>query len=321
MTDTAASSSHHISAVSLHSTDTNIHTSLAAKKRLARRYAKEKRFQYYGLSAILAAFLFLIWLLIIIIGKAYPAFYVYSLHLPATLSQNTIDPQEEGRKAYLSYDYTGWIKRELKNIFPYVEKRKEKRALNKLIASSAGIKLQKSILQDPEFFFRSQETTLLLDDISDLYYKGFVTKTTTQSATGTLTLDVKDGHLITASSSYSDFNAFFDKIYMLLQKDLSNMQQKRTRFKDLIKDTEGQLLNIKNNSSNQQQNLKIRLETYQKRDNKLSADIQKLKTALAHKSPVFALQPSMPSLLVEAGDSVIRVQKNLTRSYSRHSDS
>ena len=56
------------------SNQSNYKNTAAIKASLKRRYAKERRFQWYGRLAILAGFVFLFILLADIVGKGLPAF-------------------------------------------------------------------------------------------------------------------------------------------------------------------------------------------------------------------------------------------------------
>ena len=60
-------------------------TTAAIRASLQKRYAKERRFQWYGRLAVMTGFLFLFILLADIVGKGYPAFTQHYLKLEINL--------------------------------------------------------------------------------------------------------------------------------------------------------------------------------------------------------------------------------------------
>src|SRR5688500_18281575 len=72
-------------------TDYTVHTSDAARRRLARRYAAERRFRALGLAAVLTAMAALALLLATVLVQAVPAFTLYYASLPIELSGDRID--------------------------------------------------------------------------------------------------------------------------------------------------------------------------------------------------------------------------------------
>ncbi|WP_182085377.1 phosphate ABC transporter permease PstA [Aureimonas sp. ME7] len=65
---------------------------------LKRRYAAERRFRAYGLTAIAIGLVFLATLLWTVIGQGYTAFWQTQIRLPITFSQSVIDPKNTGGK-------------------------------------------------------------------------------------------------------------------------------------------------------------------------------------------------------------------------------
>ena len=64
-------------------------------KRLKKRQAAEKRFQFYGLAAIFIGMMFLVILFTTIIGKGWPAFLQTSVLVNVNLDPEIIDPTGE----------------------------------------------------------------------------------------------------------------------------------------------------------------------------------------------------------------------------------
>ncbi len=65
---------------------------------LKKRYAAERRFKAYGISAIAIGMIFLATLLYTVISQGYTAFWQTQIRLPITFSQSVIDPKNTGGK-------------------------------------------------------------------------------------------------------------------------------------------------------------------------------------------------------------------------------
>ena len=64
---------------------------------LRRRYASERRFRAYGLTAIAIGMIFLAVLLWTVIGQGYTAFFQTQIRLPITFSKSIIDPNDKAK--------------------------------------------------------------------------------------------------------------------------------------------------------------------------------------------------------------------------------
>jgi len=114
---------------------------------LARRYAAEKRFRFYGMFAIAATLSFLAVLLISIVSKGLPAFTqtYMQLDVPLELStlgidQQTVDGVLDGSisaQTIRRANYNGAIREAMRERFPEVEGRSALRDLFKLVSKGA----------------------------------------------------------------------------------------------------------------------------------------------------------------------------------------
>ncbi len=104
-------------------------------KRLRKRRAKERRFQLYGLLAIIFSAVFLAGLLVSIIGKGAPAFVTTEIFLPVP---DIALAEENPRKA---------IQTSIRSLFPEVEDRRQKRDLYGLISKGAPQQLATAIAE------------------------------------------------------------------------------------------------------------------------------------------------------------------------------
>lgn len=145
------------------------------KKGLNKRYAKEKRFRLYGRLAVWTGFIFLTILLIDIITKAIPAFEATEILLDIPLDRETLEISENAaldRETLSGVDYLGVIKTSLREQFPHVKKRKDKKELYRLVSNGAEFELRNRILAQPDLI--GQEPLQLwvkADDDIDTYFK------------------------------------------------------------------------------------------------------------------------------------------------------
>jgi phosphate transport system permease protein len=140
---------------------------------LARRHAAERRFRWYGLIAISVGLLFVILMFANIIGKGYPAFWQTYIQVPITFDAETIDPSgQRDPKALETADYAALIRSGMRQLFPTVEGRQERRALTDLISTGAAYDLQNQVRQNPEVIGTSQTLWLLASASVDTLVKG-----------------------------------------------------------------------------------------------------------------------------------------------------
>ncbi len=145
------------------------------EKGLKRRYAKERRFQLYGKLAVLTGFVFLALLLIDIITKAMPAFQATEIKVDIPMDRASLELPEKGvldADTLAGINYSGLIKQSLRNNFPEVKSRSDKKALYSLISSGAEFNLRDIITSNPDLIGQpSLSVWLPADDDIDTFYK------------------------------------------------------------------------------------------------------------------------------------------------------
>ncbi len=145
------------------------------KKSLKRRYAKEKRFQWYGRIAVFTGFVFLALLLLDIIGKAIPAFQATEIKLEIPMDRDALGLAQDSQitEAVLSdINYAGLVKKSLRNLFPEVKKRKDKKQLYKLISSGAEFDIRAKVMSNPDLIGGDPLSIWVkADDDVDTFYK------------------------------------------------------------------------------------------------------------------------------------------------------
>jgi len=134
---------------------------------LKRRHASEKRFQWLGKIAITIAIGFLLVMVATISWMGIGAFKQTQIQLPVFLDPDSID-----RTAPINADYGAIIKKALREKFPDVTKRRDKRKLYKLLSSQATFTVQNKVLENPDLIGQTVAIWFIASDDVDMYYKG-----------------------------------------------------------------------------------------------------------------------------------------------------
>jgi len=140
---------------------------------LKRRHAAEKRFKAYGLIAICTGLLAVFMLFADIISKGYSAFQQTYIKLEIDFSAEVIDPDGNRDEQTLSRaNYRLLWRKALREEFPSVSGRRDKRELYGLISSGATFQLRDLVMDDPAIIGTQQSIWLIADDTVDTFMKG-----------------------------------------------------------------------------------------------------------------------------------------------------
>ena len=149
---------------------------------LKKRYAREKGFQLYGKLAVLAGFVFLFILLFDIVSKGTPAFTQQHLLVTVNLDADTLGVEQgAGEEALAQADYAGAIKSSLREMFPEVTGRRDKRQLYRLVSIGAEYDLRDRVLANPELLGQKNDLWLLAHSEAAAYLKGQVLRESPES--------------------------------------------------------------------------------------------------------------------------------------------
>lgn len=141
---------------------------------LAKRYAREKRFRFYGLASIVLSLTFLAILLTTIFMQGLPAFTQTYMKLEVNLSAEAlgVEPTTASQEKLRAANYETVVMNALNTRFSGVTERKQKMALKKLVSSSAAYDLQKQVMANPQLIGTQQTVWVMVDDDIDTYFKG-----------------------------------------------------------------------------------------------------------------------------------------------------
>ena len=141
------------------------------------RLAKEKRFQLYGILSITLALTLLSVLFISIFSQGYTAFQETKIQLNINFEQNILDPKKtRDWDVIKKSNFNILIKNSLKELFPDVSGRNEKRKLKKIISTSGEYQLRNYIRNNIESIGTSKKIWLLADDDVDMLIKGHINR-------------------------------------------------------------------------------------------------------------------------------------------------
>jgi phosphate transport system permease protein len=150
-------------------------TTTAIQASLKKRYARERRFQWYGRIAVLIGFVFLFVLLSDIFIKGTPAFTQHYIKLDINFDSSLLGVDQNATPDEIANaDYAAVIKSSLRTMFPDVTSTKEKKQLYRLISLSAEYELRNRVIKEPKLIGTTEEIWLLAHAEAGSYLKGQV---------------------------------------------------------------------------------------------------------------------------------------------------
>ncbi len=139
---------------------------------LAKRYARERRFRLLGLASVMASAAFLVLLLGNILTKAWPAFTTTYVKIDVPLTPEVLRlPDAPDSEAIASARYGRAVKQAMRDLFPDVSSRSEKRALYQTVSAQAEFTVKDAVIANPELIGTTHSLWVLADDDLDTYRK------------------------------------------------------------------------------------------------------------------------------------------------------
>jgi phosphate transport system permease protein len=157
-------------------------TQAIVERSLKKRYWAERRFRGYGIAAVGAAMLFLVYLFVTIFSNGMGAFRQTQIEIPVYYDPAVISP--EGARdidSLRAADYQALVRAALKARFPEVEGRGPTRELTRLVSGSAAFDLQNAVIANPELIGTTQTRWLLASDAVDVLIKGHVDRSLSEA--------------------------------------------------------------------------------------------------------------------------------------------
>lgn len=141
------------------------------QRRLRRRKFAEKRFQAYGIGAVLLGLVFVAMLIVSITANGVRAFWQTQIHLEIHFNEQEIDANAPAKA-----NYRKLVRQAMYNEFPEVTSRKDKRQLAGMLSIGADAWLMKMVQDEPDIIGTRQRIWLPLDDNFDMLRKGVINR-------------------------------------------------------------------------------------------------------------------------------------------------
>ena len=172
---------------------------------LGKRYRRERRFRMLGLLAIMASLGFLLLLFGSIVSRGYSAFTQTEVRLPIHFDARVFDVGNLARA-----DYAALVKASMRELFPGVKGRRDKRQLYRLVSTGAAYTLQKMVMADPALIGTTRDIWLPADDEVDMFVKGYIKRDVEESSRRLTDQQIRwIDHLAESGRLERRFNAIF----------------------------------------------------------------------------------------------------------------
>ena len=145
------------------------------KASLAQRNRSERHFQWFGKLGVILGLAAVVLLFVDIISKGSGAFRATYIQLeieydPEVIGILDVNDTEE----FIFANWQNLAKKSLRDLFPEVTKRGEKRKLNNLVSEGAGFDFRDQLTQRPSLWGTKETLWILADDDIDTYYKSWL---------------------------------------------------------------------------------------------------------------------------------------------------
>ena len=147
----------------------SVHQSDAARRRLRRRYARERDFKIVAVSALGLTAAFLLILLVSIVLTGWSGFLATKLRLEVTFSERHVDADNPANGNFRMIILDG-----LREKFPEVTERRELRALLGMVSNRGVYDVRDALLDNPSLVGQSLQLWLPAATEIDMLNKGYV---------------------------------------------------------------------------------------------------------------------------------------------------
>ncbi len=142
---------------------------------LERRHRAERIFRGLGLLSVTLGVIFLSMLFYSIVSKGYTAFQQTYVKLTVEYDEDVLGVGNDWDEQALSRaDYGGLVKTALREAFPDVRGRSDRRRLNGLVSSGAVFALRDRLMANPDLIGTTEDVWVVADDDLDMFIKGHI---------------------------------------------------------------------------------------------------------------------------------------------------
>ena len=173
MTDASLAASPHNSPANASANANSVHMTDAARARLRRRYAADRRFRRVGLAAVLFGVSALGFLLFTILSNGFTAFRQTELRLDIVFKRDIIAPDgKTDSRAIRAADWARLVRESLQAKFPDARDRRGSRLVEALVSPGAQGQLMDMVLADPSLIGQTRTVWVLAASDIDMIVKG-----------------------------------------------------------------------------------------------------------------------------------------------------
>jgi phosphate transport system permease protein len=145
------------------------------RESLAKRNRSERHFQWFGKLGVILGLAAVVLLFVDIISKGSGAFRATYIQLEIEYDPEAIGVLDVNDTEELIFaNWQNFAKKSLRDLFPEVTKRGEKRKLNNLVSEGAGFDFRDQLTQSPNLWGTKETLWILADDDIDTYYKSWL---------------------------------------------------------------------------------------------------------------------------------------------------
>lgn len=147
---------------------------LAAKRAavMKKRHAAEKRFQWFGRLSVMFGMACVIFLFADIISKGWGAFTQTYVDVEITFDEQTLGLDAQSTpKQIKAASFGSFFKKSLREKYPEITDRRQKRQLYALFTSDMPLILRNMVLDKPSLMGTTKVISMIADDDFDTYYK------------------------------------------------------------------------------------------------------------------------------------------------------
>jgi phosphate transport system permease protein len=283
------------------------HGSPAAAAHMRRRHRAEFRMKLYGIAAILLAGAALATLLWSVVGKASLALSESYITLPVDLSEAETGLTAASDPAEIAgLNFGRMAKDALRDAFPGVKSRGDKRDLNGLISSGAPFELQAAVTADPSVLGGPYAFRFLASDDADLYLKGVFGVFDTKNSAGVVTPSgVED--TITLTSTAPDFTEELAAVKEALL-DRARIKRNEARRQERGRSVFAERAEAETDAD-ERAKLLAQTETYAAARDALEAEAEGLEARARAEGGEEALDDTLPSALIQVNGGWVKATR------------
>ncbi|HKK31543.1 MAG TPA: DUF3333 domain-containing protein, partial [Alphaproteobacteria bacterium] len=269
-----------------------------------KRYAKERRFKAYGMTAVGLAVTMLVVLMVDIVSTGYTAFFQNVVALNVTIDPERLrigsdrDPETLSRAPYRLV-----VRDALKEQFPSVEGRRERRSLYGLVSNGADLAVRDVVLADPSIIGTTQAVWVKTSDDIDTLLKGQMTDITRWEPPGIAT-PIGTQREVRVSVGANAFTNIVADVNDRLEELAEDREDELETLRGIIEAERAQLDNV---TGEQRENLQTAIEGNVAEAERLAETIADLRQRAASTGGTEQMNRELPSYLVKINGGLVKV--------------